>query len=72
MTARSARPEDAAAIAEIYNQGIQDRIATFETRLRGANEVNAWFDGLHPVVVVEDEPGVVAFAATFLYRPREC
>jgi phosphinothricin acetyltransferase len=32
MTARPATPADADAIAIIYNQGIEDRIATFETR----------------------------------------
>src|SRR5579864_2595479 len=72
MTARSAKPEDAAAIAEIYNQGIEDRIATFETRLRAVDDIRAWFDGVHPVVVVEDKSCVVAFAATSPYRPREC
>jgi L-amino acid N-acyltransferase YncA len=29
---RPARPDDAEAIAEIYNQGIEDRQATFQTR----------------------------------------
>jgi phosphinothricin acetyltransferase len=72
MIARSAKPEDAAAIAEIYNQGIEDRIATFETRLRAAGDIQAWFDGVHRVVAVEEESRVVAFAATSLYRPREC
>jgi L-amino acid N-acyltransferase YncA len=72
MIARAAEPEDAAAIAQIYNQGIEDRIATFETRLRAAGDIRAWFDGVHPVVVVEDESRVVAFAATSLYRPRDC
>src|ERR1700674_4340172 len=72
MIARSAKPEDAAAIAEIYNQGIEDRIATFETRLRAAGDIRAGFDGVHRVVVVEEESCVVAFAATSLYRPREC
>ncbi len=72
MTSRPATPEDAAAIARIYNEGIEDRTATFEVRPRSAAEVLAWFDGAHPVVVVEDEGGVVAFAATFPYRPREC
>jgi L-amino acid N-acyltransferase YncA len=33
---RDATPDDAAAIARIYNQGIEDRCATLETRLRGA------------------------------------
>jgi phosphinothricin acetyltransferase len=34
--------------------------------------VVAWFDGVHPIVVVEDEGAVVAFASTSTYRPREC
>jgi L-amino acid N-acyltransferase YncA len=72
MIARAAQPEDAAAIAEIYNQGIEDRIATFETRLRAADDIRAWFGGIHPVVVVEDKSSIAAFAATSLYRPREC
>ncbi len=38
MTSRPATPDDAAAIAGIYNQGIEDRIATFETRHRTASD----------------------------------
>lgn len=72
MQVRTATPQDAEAIARIYNQGIEDRIATFETRLRSVEDVRAWFDGVHPVVVVEDNGEVVAFATTSLYRPREC
>jgi L-amino acid N-acyltransferase YncA len=69
---RIATPADAAAIAEIYNQGIEDRIATFETRPRSAEDVRAWFDGVHPVVVVEEDEQIVAFASTSTYRSREC
>jgi len=72
VNARCATPEDADAIARIYNEGIEDRVATFETRFRSDEDVRAWFDGVHPIVVVEDGGGVVAFAATFTYRPREC
>jgi phosphinothricin acetyltransferase len=72
MDARLATPEDAEAIARIYNQGIGERIATFETRLRTAAEVRTWFDGRHPVVVVEEAGAVIAFAATFAYSPRQC
>jgi len=71
-TARHATPDDAASIARIYNNGIADRIATFETRLRSVDDVRSWFDGVHPIVVVEDANEVIAFAATFSYRPREC
>ncbi len=72
MQARAAITEDAAAIARIYNQGIADRTATFETRQRTANDIKEWFDGVHPIIVVEDTGVVVAFAATFMYRPRAC
>jgi L-amino acid N-acyltransferase YncA len=72
MTTRPATREDAAAIARIYNQGIEDRVATFETRQRAAADVEAWFDGIHPVVVLEDAGEVIAWAATSTYRPREC
>ena len=73
MRARAATPADAAAIAVIYNQGIEDRNATYETRLRTADEIHEWFDGVHPVIVVEEGDEIVAFAATSSYRPqREC
>jgi L-amino acid N-acyltransferase YncA len=70
---RVAGPHDADAIAAIYNQGIQDGIATFETRLRAPDDVRKWFGGKFPIVVVENGDGeVIAFAATSEYRPREC
>ena len=72
IKARSATPDEAEVIARIYNQGIEDRVATFETRLRTPDDIRAWFDGRHPVVVVEEEGLVLAFAATSTYRPREC
>ena len=72
MHARHARPEDAADMARIYNQGIADGTATFETRPRIASDIHTWFDGAHPLLVVEEEGAVVAFAATFPYRPRAC
>lgn len=72
MHARPARLEDAADMVRIYNQGIADRTATFETRLRTEDDIRAWFDGAHPLLVVEEEGAVVAFAATFAYRPRAC
>lgn len=70
MDVRAATPADADAIAAIYNQGIADRIATFETWLRSAEDVLAWFDDHHPIVVVEDRGKVIAFASTSSYRPR--
>ena len=72
MKGRTATFDDVSAIVSIYNQGIKDRVATFETRLRTPEEVQQWFDGVHPVVVVEDEHAVIAFGSTSAYRSREC
>jgi phosphinothricin acetyltransferase len=72
MLVRAAVLADAPAIAAIYNQGIEDRVATFETTPRSADDVARWFDGVHPIVVAEDAGKVIAFAATSTYRPREC
>ena len=60
-------------MALIYNQGIEDRIATFETQLRTPADIEGWFDGVHPIVVLEqDNNGVIAFASTSVYRNRAC
>jgi phosphinothricin acetyltransferase len=73
LKARPAELRDAAAIAEIYNQGIEDRTATFETEPRTAEAVGellATRADRYPAVVVEDGNRVVGFAWTSEYRPR--
>ncbi len=73
FTARMATPADVPHIRRIYNEGIEDRVGTFETRLRTDEDVAAWLDGRHPIVVVGAAgEGIVAFASTSSYRPREC
>lgn len=72
MHARLGTLADAEAIARIYNQGIEDRVATFETRLRVPDDIVRWFDGHHPIAVVERTERVIAFASTSEYRPRAC
>jgi L-amino acid N-acyltransferase YncA len=73
LVARPASPEDAERLAQIYNEGIEDRVGTFETRPRTADDVRAWFDGVHPIVAVEaGDEGVIAFASTSSYRTRDC
>ena len=73
LAARLATVDDAAAISRIYNEGIQDRLGTFETRERTIDDVRQWFDGRHPIVVVESPgAGIVAFASTSSYRARDC
>jgi L-amino acid N-acyltransferase YncA len=72
MWVRRARSADAAAIAVIYNQGIEDRVGTFETDPRTETMVQSWFDGVHPIVVVEEEGEIIAYASTSSYRARPC
>ena len=73
LRTRAATAGDAAAIAVIYNEGIADRIATFETEPRTPVQIAAWFDRRHPIIIAEtDETGPVAFAAAFPYSDRSC
>jgi L-amino acid N-acyltransferase YncA len=72
MRVRLATLADAAAIATIYNQGIEDRIGTFETDPRTPTMIASWFDGVHPIVVVEHEDDLIAYASTSSYRARPC
>jgi L-amino acid N-acyltransferase YncA len=72
LQGRPAVPSDVTAITRIYNQGIAEGTATFETRLRGDGDVLAWFGRRFPIVVVEADGEVIAFASTSEYRSREC
>src|SRR5262249_47563133 len=44
LTSRRATAGDAVAIARIYNEGIEDRTATFRADPVGSDVVAAWFD----------------------------
>lgn len=73
LRARPARREDAAAIAEIYNQGIEDRVGTFETEPRTVAQIEAWYPHAKAFVAVEDEAGeVVGYAVAHPYADRCC
>jgi L-amino acid N-acyltransferase YncA len=70
---RPAEAADAGAICAIYNEGIQGRQATFETRLRAPAEVLAWFEDELPFLVAVDaerEGAVVGWARLASYSDR--
>jgi phosphinothricin acetyltransferase len=70
---RAAEPTDADAIAVIYNQGIEDRLATLETETRSADERRRWIAarGLrHPVIVGEVGGRVVGWGSLNSFNPR--
>jgi phosphinothricin acetyltransferase len=72
---RAATTADAAAVARIYNQGIADRVATFETEPRSAEQVAALLGGRagdYPAVVACDGGEVIGFAWVTPYGDRAC
>ncbi|HEY2051561.1 MAG TPA: arsinothricin resistance N-acetyltransferase ArsN1 family A [Caulobacteraceae bacterium] len=73
LRTRPAKREDAPHITKIYNQGIEDRIATFETEPREVADILPWFDHAHAFVSVTDASDeVVGYAVAHPYSDRCC
>lgn len=74
LTLRQAVDTDADAIADIYNQGIAERAATFETEPRGVDEIRARLADRErfPLLVAEDAGAVIGWAGLSSYRTRAC
>ena len=70
VTVRPAAAGDAEAIAAIYNEGIEDRVATFETRLRTPAEIAESLAGPLPCLVADDDGVVLGFARVTPYSDR--
>ena len=72
---RLASAEDAEAICRIYNQGIEDRVATLEAELRTPDERRQWLagrDARHPVIVAEIGPNTsIGWASLNVFNARE-
>lgn len=57
----------------IYNQGIRDGVATFETRERTPDELAPWLDDpAHPVLAAHAGGACLGWVAASTYRPRPC
>jgi phosphinothricin acetyltransferase len=69
---RPVRAGDAAAIARIYNEGIEDRVATFETARHAASDIDPWIARAErfPLVVAEREGTIAGWAAVLPYSDR--
>ena len=73
LSTRLATLGDADAIAAIYNEGIADRIATFETEPRSAAQIASQLrdkGDRFPTIVAEHDGRVVAWAGAGPYRAR--
>lgn len=71
---RHARPRDAEAMAAIYNEGIEERTATFETELSRPGDFNGAIAALRelPLLVTELDNEVLAWAGVKAYSDRPC
>ena len=74
LRVRLATPQDAEAICRIYNQGIEDRVATLETELRTPDERRTWLTSRgprHPVIVAESGTTIPGWASLNLFNARD-
>jgi phosphinothricin acetyltransferase len=73
---RYTEQKDIPAITKIYNQGIEDRVATLETRLRSRDEMKEWLNShsdRHKVMVIEDVDGkVLGWVSLNVFNSRCC
>lgn len=73
---RIAELRDIPAITIIYNQGIEDKIATLEITTRTEEVMQQWLQGRspkHKVIVIEDQEGIVhGWASLNVFNSRCC
>jgi phosphinothricin acetyltransferase len=67
---RPAGEADLPAVVAIYNAGIEERVATFETEPRTVEDVAAWLWDGQPFVVADSDGEVAGFARAGAYSDR--
>ena len=72
VAVRSAGPGDAAAIADIYNEGIEERTSTFETAPRTPDDIADWLAACSrfPLLVAGENGEVSGWARVHEYSGR--
>lgn len=73
VTTRLAAETDIEVLRIIYNQGIEDRIATLETETKNHAYMQDWFinhQGRYGVIVAEIEGMIAGWASLNQYSPR--
>jgi phosphinothricin acetyltransferase len=70
---RAARPEDAHDVASIYNEGIEERQATFENRVHAAEDFEGVLGdpGRRPFLVAEEDGRVIGWARVLAYSDKD-
>ncbi|HEV3196089.1 MAG TPA: arsinothricin resistance N-acetyltransferase ArsN1 family A [Candidatus Cybelea sp.] len=70
---RRATPGDLEAIRRIYNEGIEDRVATLETDPKPLAEIQRWWsdhDDCFTVLVATDAAAIIGWASLNRYSQR--
>ncbi|NMI05056.1 N-acetyltransferase [Paenibacillus sp. SZ31] len=73
LLVRQATVADLSDILTIYNQGIEDRIATLETDIKDEAYMSEWFNkhkGRYSILIAEQNDLVVGWASINTYSPR--
>ncbi|MDP5276545.1 arsinothricin resistance N-acetyltransferase ArsN1 family A [Chengkuizengella axinellae] len=73
MKVRLAEMKDLDSILNIYNQGIEDRIATLEMETKKMDYINNWFKERkekYVVIVAEENEQIVGWASINVYNSR--
>ncbi|MGZ9817665.1 arsinothricin resistance N-acetyltransferase ArsN1 family A [Peribacillus simplex] len=74
MIIREAMEADIDSIKVIYNQGIEDRVATLETEMKDQTYMEEWFAkhiGRYKVIVADQEGEIVGWASLNPYNSRD-
>ncbi|WP_243526778.1 arsinothricin resistance N-acetyltransferase ArsN1 family A [Bacillus pseudomycoides] len=73
MRVRIATEQDVQEITAIYNEGIEDRIATLETEIKTDEYVMKWLfqrDERYTVIIIEEDDQVLGWASINPYSHR--
>jgi phosphinothricin acetyltransferase len=69
ISIRLAEPADAARVAAIFNQGVEDRVATFETHEASPGDAERWIAD-DVVIVAQSAGAVIGWAKASPYADR--
>jgi phosphinothricin acetyltransferase len=67
---RDARIGDLGGVVDVYNAGIAERVATFETKQRTIEDIRGWVEDGHPFIVAISKGEVVGWARAGAYSDR--
>jgi L-amino acid N-acyltransferase YncA len=69
-TFRPAKLDDLDDIVAAYNAGIEDRVATFETKPRTTDDIASWLNDQQPLIVADHSGRVLGWARAGAYSDR--